>query len=802
MLTAALRLLLITLVLIVAPSRTTALASHSESRSVSLGISHRQSQDTPGALPYDLAFDMRDFLWNTSLAVTTDGNRVAYDVRQPPADSNLSERYQPNGTPSASVGSKIFITDRSTGRTITVCPGGSCWRPAWSPDGKAVAFYSDAGGPPQLWVYELAKGRARRVSSETVKAKLWAGDEPRWSPDGATLFVPLAPQGEHGSPVRPKLAKDRGAVMVLRSGSEAQGENAASPLVSHFLRENLAALAAVDVRSGKVGLVVSAETTPQPSVLRLSPSGRWLSYLSVFKEHGITNQKSTFDLALAPTAGGKVRTVAEDLPVLRDYHRMNYSWHPTEDRLVYFKDNRLWLVDVGADGPTSPRQLGAHLGDLAPTLTCFTRDGRAVVVGTDPHDDKEHRDIRPKGIAVVPLDGSTPLRFALDDATWVYQGLVQADERTAWQPDGASITLLLEQRSTGEKRIVRFDPRTGKSSVLWTGLARLTSLTAGGNHDFIFGSYEDLRTPPNVYRFPADFSSKERVSHIDPRLDAVQVGSVEVFETTVPLHNGTLGKVRTAVLLPLDAKRGDRLPAIVTMYPGGDRSREAEQFGGGNSITVPLLLFTSRGYAVILANLSIGPNREAGNPMQEMVDVLLPQVYRAAELGYVDVNRLAVTGQSFGGYGTASIISRTNLFRAAAAISGIFDLPGTYGHMDKIGGSFWIGWSEGGQARMGTHPWANLRRYIDNSPYYQADKIVTPLLIVHGGEDMAYHDAQKLFTALRRLERPAQLAIYAGQGHVIREWKRSSAVDAAKRMVEFYRKHLGDPAAQRIKARN
>ncbi|MHB1328691.1 MAG: alpha/beta hydrolase family protein, partial [Gemmatimonadales bacterium] len=208
------------------------------------------------------------------------------------------------------------------------------------------------------------------------------------------------------------------------------------------------------------------------------------------------------------------------------------------------------------------------------------------------------------------------------------------------------------------------------------------------------------------------------------------------------------------------------------------------------------LLLTSRGFAIVLANLKLGPNREPGNPMQELVDVLLPQVYRAAELGYVDVNRLAIGGQSYGGYGTAAIVSRTNLFRAAVAVSGIYDLPGIYGHVLKDGSSFFVGWLEGGQARMGTHPWANVRRYLDNSPYYQADKIFTPILLVHGDEDMAYHDAQKLFSALRRLDRPAQFASYAGQGHVIWEWKRSSAVDASRRIVDFLRRHLGTPPVQ------
>ena len=121
-------------------------------------------------------------------------------------------------------------------------------------------------------------------------------------------------------------------------------------------------------------------------------------------------------------------------------------------------------------------------------------------------------------------------------------------------------------------------------------------------------------------------------------------------------------------------------------------------------------------FAVVLCHLALGPNREAGNPIRDMVDVLLPQVYRAAELGYVDLDRLAITGQSYGGYGTA---------------------------------------------------------------------------------DMAYHDAGKLFTALRRLRKPAQLASYLDQGHVIHLWRRASAVDAARRMVEFFRRHLGgqDPVS-------
>ena len=97
----------------------------------------RPAVDPPGALPFDLAFDMREFLWSSTLSISRDGRRLAYVVRQAPGNVNLSTRFQPNGTPSSVVGGKVYVTDRTTagGRTTEVCPGGSCWGPSFSPNG-------------------------------------------------------------------------------------------------------------------------------------------------------------------------------------------------------------------------------------------------------------------------------------------------------------------------------------------------------------------------------------------------------------------------------------------------------------------------------------------------------------------------------------------------------------------------------------------------------------------------------------------------------------------------------------------
>jgi len=162
-------------------------------------------QEPPGALPFELAFDRREFVWDSGPAASPDGRMVAYSVRQPPPDMNLDARYQPDGTPSSAIGSRIYVSEMAGGAARDVCPAeGSCWRPSWAPEGDRLAFYSNAGGFPQLWVYDFGARTARRIGDAPIKAKLWDGDQARWSPDGQTLYVPMAPTtNPPGSPTSP-----------------------------------------------------------------------------------------------------------------------------------------------------------------------------------------------------------------------------------------------------------------------------------------------------------------------------------------------------------------------------------------------------------------------------------------------------------------------------------------------------------------------------------------------------------------------------------------------------------------------
>jgi dipeptidyl aminopeptidase/acylaminoacyl peptidase len=780
--------------------------------SIAAGAAPTVNRAPLGAFPYAVAFTQHKFALRDALALSPDGRRVAYVVVTPPSERPQNAPSLPNGTPVTVIGAKLYLTKvtaRGSAPTISVCGSrGSQWEPSWSPDGRMLAFASDADGRPQLWIYTLKSRACRKASDAVLRTSVFGGYGAKWSPDAGTLYVPLLPRPLTAASVPAALSAGGSRLaapttpLIFSSASESGGTEAnkakAGANTKWLIDQLTSSLAAIDLRTGDVRIIVPATATPRPNTMELSPSGRWISYRSVpYPDRDIT-VKYLADLAVVPASGGASHVVATGLRLsdgVVNYFGVTARWDPTEDRLVYLKDNRLWTVTVAAHGAENRKRLARQLGTLAPTVCYFTRDGRSVVVGTQPQGSGPSR--APRGLALVPLDGGAPVRVALPGLSrWSFLDMVRAGPNTIWQPDSRFLTVLLRDRRNGDEAFVRINIATGKAFMLDNGLYQIGSLAAGGDEHAVIGILQDLNRPPNVYRFVKNFSDKKRLSSIDPPLERLPATSVKVLKVRAPLYDGSLANLRTTLLLPPGAKRGDRLPGIVMVYPGVDFSTRASSFGGGTGNTVPNLVFTSRGFAVIMADVPLAPYGRASTPIHDMIDVLLPQIYKAVDAGYVDINRLAVSGQSYGGYSTASILSQTNLFRAAIAVDGVYDLGSFYAGLDdKTGDSQRIPWAEKGQGRMGEPLWMDPLRYIANSPYYQVGMIHTPLLIVTGMNDkvVPYTQSERLFVGLRRLGRPAKLLMYPHEGHVIYTWSTRDAVDVSRRMVNFLRIHLGIP---------
>jgi dipeptidyl aminopeptidase/acylaminoacyl peptidase len=196
-------------------------------------------------------------------------------------------------------------------------------------------------------------------------------------------------------------------------------------------------------------------------------------------------------------------------------------------------------------------------------------------------------------------------------------------------------------------------------------------------------------------------------------------------------------------------------------------------------INIPF--FVSRGYLVFVPDIyyRIGhPGESAYNSVISAANYLKTKIW-------VDPNKLGLQGHSFGGFETAYIITHTNVFAAACAASGIYDLMAWYGSGAR--GGYPIYHLERNQAKMKGTPWEIKNLYINNSPIYNADKVTTPLLMMQNKDDRVVPFAQgvEFFTSLRRLSKKVWMLQYDGEDHTL-EIDGRAAIDFSNRMVQFF----------------
>jgi len=566
-----------------------------------------------------------------------------------------------------------------------------------------------------------------------------------------------------------------------------------------------ASLFAVGVADGATRLLVdqAVESAPDKGAarhypspyLRVSASGRWISYFAGACRKQGDRFEHGMDLYVVPAAGGAPKLALAGLRMPGGGFEFDYGyrWHPERDELVMVKDGTLWRIDLADGADAAPRRVAPDISGIAPHILRYVDGGRAVVVGLA--DEKSARSVLSLDteLMFVPLDGTPARPIPFDRSRWTARSLPALANDAAWQSGRTAIHVQAIDRATGGSAMLSLDWASGASKLLWQEAARVGTVVpaAGG----AVAVHESFALPPDIVRFSADWKTTARVSHVASGLDGLKAGTLERFETVVPYKDGALRRVNSTIILPPGKKRGDRLPAVVWFYPARNMNPLANQYGAPAMGDLAHLL-TARGYAVLLLDIPMGPDGEAGDPVDEIVDAMMPQIHHAAALGYVDPARLALRGQSFGGYATAAVVTRTNMFRAAIPSSGNYDLAGNYGGGEILHGQLLdhSRWSEKGQARMGVPLWSDPMRYLDNSPYYHADRIHTPMLIIQGtSEPVGYMESRRLYTALRRLDREVELVMYDGGGHSPPHWRSAHAIDQMRRTLDFLDKHLGKP---------
>jgi dienelactone hydrolase len=202
--------------------------------------------------------------------------------------------------------------------------------------------------------------------------------------------------------------------------------------------------------------------------------------------------------------------------------------------------------------------------------------------------------------------------------------------------------------------------------------------------------------------------------------------------------------------------------------------------------------FVSNGYLVFDPNIYY----KTGAPGEDAYNSVMSAARYLSHFKWVDTTRMGLEGHSWGGYQIAYLLTRTHLFAAAEAGAPVANMTSAYGGIRWSTGISRQFQYEKTQSRIGSTLWQHPELYIKASPLFRADKITTPLLMMHNDADgsVPWYQGIEFFSALRRLGKKAWLIEYNGEDHGLTE--RRNQKDWSLRMSQFFDYYLkgGAPA--------
>ncbi|MDD8059590.1 alpha/beta hydrolase family protein [Shewanella metallivivens] len=239
-----------------------------------------------------------------------------------------------------------------------------------------------------------------------------------------------------------------------------------------------------------------------------------------------------------------------------------------------------------------------------------------------------------------------------------------------------------------------------------------------------------------------------------------RLGNIEDFDFTNQHGHNIDGRV----YLPTDYDANKKYPALVYYY--GGTSPVGRHFTG----RWPFNLWAAQGYVVYV----LQPNGATGygqafsgrhvNAWGKYSADDIIEGTKAFLNAYpsVDSKRVGNMGASYGGFMTMYLATQTDIFAASMSHAGISNLSSYWGHG-------WWGYGYSGVASRGSFPWNNQALYVEQSPLYQADKITTPLLLIHGNADtnVPVGESHYMYTALKLLGKEVELVEFNDQDHHI-----------------------------------
>jgi dienelactone hydrolase len=355
--------------------------------------------------------------------------------------------------------------------------------------------------------------------------------------------------------------------------------------------------------------------------------------------------------------------------------------------------------------------------------------------------------------------------------------------------------LAAENLPTRDTGFYRLEPG-GSPKLLVMGARRYGSSGGPGGAAVVKAKHADVylfqvstfQDHPDYFVADRDFREIKRITDINPRVREFNWGKAELVH-----YKNADGRPLSGVLIkPEDFDPTKKYPMIVYIYER--LSQNLHNFSlprAGTSINPTY--YASNGYLVLMPDIAY----TIGSPGQSALKCVLPAIQAVVDRGCVNESAIGIQGHSWGGYQIAYMVTQTNRFKAAAAGAPVANMTSAYGGIRWGTGMPRQFQYEKTQSRIGKSLWEAPMRYIENSPIFMADRVQTPLLMLHNDQDDAvpWYQGIEYYLALRRLGKEVYLLNYNGELHGLR--RKASQRDYTLRMQQFFDHHLkGAPAPE------
>ncbi|MBQ2598139.1 MAG: S9 family peptidase [Bacteroidales bacterium] len=481
-------------------------------------------------------------------------------------------------------------------------------------------------------------------------------------------------------------------------------------------------------------------------------------------------------------------------------------------RLAYGYHN-VWLSDISQDGakalllvseerlekrPTTVYTL--YLMDLASLKAeklvdrdgfmqsaAFSPDGRQVLLSGSPE--------AFGGIGMNVRKGQTPSMtdiqlYLMDLATRKIRPLTRDFDpcvsASAWSLADGQIYLTAENRDRID--LFRIDPRSGRIRQVETPEDLVKGFSLASQAPAMAWYGQGASNSDRVYL--ADTRSGKSTLRED--LSAEILRDVVLGECRAWNFKNSKGEtVYGRFYLPPDFDPSKKYPMIVNYYGGcSPTSRNFES-------RYPHHAYAALGYVVYVVALPSGAtgngqawsarhvNTAGDGPAQDIIEGT-EQFCR--EHPFVNPERIGCIGASYGGFMSQYIPTLTDRFACAISHAGISD------HTSYWGFGYW-GYSYSETSMANSYPWSDRELYVDHSPLYLADKINTPILLIHGDADtnVPFNESIQLFTALKLLGKETALVAVKDQNHHILDY--AKRLDWQNTIWAWFAKYLQDDPA-------